>query len=264
MDILTHTLSGVAVAGAVAALSNKPLSKKAVLLCCGAMGAILPDIDTITLWSRFDAVIGTCLDMPAHGSSIYFGNYWYSHHNWTHSLAAGALGILMIGLIAYIGRCFFAKTSSLSSFARTQAGYLLVFFLGYSMHLLGDLPTPGHTWRGIKLFWPMVVPVGGTGHLWWWNNYDIFILFAVCCLTTLVLLMWGHIRKKPILRYLPSIVLAVTMMLTLYQVHQRPVRFNDTGYAENERQSLNIQNQILGEPLYKIMVAVDQRLRFNF
>jgi inner membrane protein len=264
MDILTHTLSGVAVAGAVAALTAKPLWKKTLVLCCGAMGAVLPDIDTITLWSRFDSVIGQRLGLPQAGHTIYFSNYWYSHHNWTHSLAAGAFFTLLIGLLIYLWARFVSKTPSFSTLRKTKGCYLLAFFLGYGMHLLGDLPTPGHTWHGIKLFWPLLTPIGGTAHLWWWNNYDIFILFAACCAAIAGLLVLFQIFKKPFLTYLPLVICLLTIGLALYQIAHRPVRFNHANHAANEKQSLIIQKKILGDSLYRAMVALDQQLKIHF
>ena len=45
MDIYTHVLSGVAASTAVASLSRKNWKKKALIVCLGALGGMLPDID---------------------------------------------------------------------------------------------------------------------------------------------------------------------------------------------------------------------------
>jgi len=268
MDILTHTLSGMAAAGVIAGLSSKPLAKKAVMIGFGALGAMLPDIDAITLWSKFDDVIGARLGLPASGARIYFGHFWYSHHHWAHSLAAGALFTLLIGLICHLGDGMTIKAPLTTSPLKSKSGYLLSFFLGYVMHLMGDLPTPGYVWQGIQLWWPLSSPVGGTGHLWWWNNYDIFIIFFTCCTATSGVLLFQSILKKPFLRYFPILLFIITMGATLYQITHRPMRFTYAGrsspHALYERQSLAIQKDVLGERLYSIMAGIDRQLKINF
>lgn len=268
MDILTHTLSGIAVAGAVAGLTSKSLSQKAAIILCGAAGAVLPDIDAITYWSQFDTLIGRPLDLAMSGRDIYFANHWYSHHNWTHSLAAGAIFTLLMGLLCYLGDRIAFKIKPLNTFWKKRSCYLGAFFLGYTMHLLGDLPTPGYTWQGIKLFWPLSSPVGGTGHLWWWNNYDIFILLAVCCTAIILMIALYPVFKKPLFKILPLLVFIITLLSIFHQITDRPVRFTygkpHIPRAEKEKQSHQIQKEILGPTLYRFMASMDRHIKIPF
>ena len=61
MDIFTHTLSGMAAATAIAATSSRSLKEKFLMIGCGAAGAMFPDLDAVTRWPDFDAVIGKAL-----------------------------------------------------------------------------------------------------------------------------------------------------------------------------------------------------------
>jgi len=268
MDILTHTLSGITAATAIAAFSNRSLWKKSLLIACGAAGAILPDIDAITRWPGFDAVIGSTLGLSQGGGSIYYGNHWYSHHNFTHSLAAGAIFTLLGALLWYLGHRWSPIARSPANFIQDKKGFFSAFFMGYTLHLLGDLPTPGSIWHGIKLFWPLATPVGGFGHIWWWNNYDIFLLLLAGSLAGTSLVFLNHFLKMRSLRYLPAMLGLVIFSATLYQIAHRPIRFSGPGssfsHAENERQSLAIQKTILGEKLYGIIGAMDRHLKIPF
>ncbi len=268
MDILTHTLSGVAAATGIAAFSAKPLWQKTLMICCGAAGAIVPDIDAVTRWSKFDAVIGGLTDSAQSGRSIYFGNHWYSHHNFFHSLAAGAIFTLLAGLLWYLGRRWASKGPSPAAFIQDKKGFLLAFFMGHTMHLLGDLPTPGSTWHGIRLLWPLRQPVGGSGHIWWWNNYDVFLLFLAGAGAGIVLIVLNQFLKKRTLGHL-SVLLCFTVFWAAYfQITHRPISFdapgNHSSHAEKERQSLAVQKTILGERLYGIMIVLDRRLKIPF
>lgn len=268
MDIITHTLSGVVISAAAAALTKKPLWEKGIIICCGAIGGAFPDIDVITLWSGFDTTIGTFFDLSRTGRDIYFSNYWYSHHHLTHSLAGGAMITMSALLLLYLANLVLSKNRNPFSLLRGQGVYGLAFFLGYVMHLFGDLPTPGHTWKGITLFWPLSTAIGGTGHIWWWNNYDIFLLISGCCSVNIVVVMLQHIFKKPFIRYFPVIFSVVVSLAVLHQIIQRPVSFAYTGYNkkynDHGNKSLEIQQEILGKRVYEIMVAFDRKLPIHF
>jgi hypothetical protein len=140
------------------------------------------------------------------------------------------------------------------------------------MHLLGDLPTPSLTWGGIKLFWPLSVAIGGSGHIWWWNNYDIFLIIAGCCAINMAIIILYHYWKKPFIRYFPLFIFIGSFIAIFQQIDQRNINFADTGhtkriwerYGEYEIKSLEIQKEILGEKLYDIMTKVDQKLTFYF
>jgi inner membrane protein len=268
MDIITHTLSGIAMSTIAASLSKKPLWKKGIIICCGAIGGAFPDIDVISLWSGFDTTIGKFFDLPHKGRDIYFSNYWYSHHNFTHSLIGGVTITVFIVLLSYLVCLLVSKNKNVSLFLTQKGEYFLAIFFGYVAPLMGDLPTPGHTWDGIKLFWPLSTPIGATGHLWWWNNYDIFLIVFICCAINFGLILLYHLSKKPFIRYLPVIICVGSLLAVLYQIHQRDFSFAYSGYTkrydEYERKSLDIQREILGEKLYKIMVNVDHKLTIYF
>jgi len=94
MDILSHTLSGIAVGTVAAAFvrkSRNSAKKKALIILSGALAGAIPDIDAISLWSGFDNAIGSPLGLNYSGREIYFGKLWYSHHGMFHSLFMGLL-----------------------------------------------------------------------------------------------------------------------------------------------------------------------------
>lgn len=268
MDILTHTLSGMVAASAIAGLSKKTLAKKSLIISCGAIGAVLPDIDAITRWSRFDATIGKFLNLPQPGRVIYFSNLWYSHHNFFHSLAAAVLWTIIAGLSYYTLRYIILKNRSNQPIFKSSQSYLGAFFIGFCMHLAGDLPTPDTTWHGIKLFWPLEITVGGTGHTWWWNNYDIFLLFLIGSSASCLSIVFSTVLKKKFFRWLPVWLSMVVFSAAFFQITHRPFHFaesrNGPSHAEKEGQSLTIQQTILGNTLYQRMVCLDRRLKFPF
>ncbi len=267
MDIMTHTLSGVAFSTMIAAIAKRRLRETGLLLFCGGLGVALPDIDAISLWSGFDATIGKFLDLAHAGRDIYFSNYFYSHHNFTHSLVGAVAFSLLAGLVFYLGFPMFSKGMGRTSFLNLGQLCVLSFFCGYMMHLLGDLPTPGCVWHGIKLFWPLPASIGGTGHLWWWNNYDIFLLIFLCCAANIGLIILYRFLKKPFLPYLPVIIFIGVSAAVFCQIAQRPMSFAYEGYTQYhvqyERQSFEIQRQILGKPIYGMMVNIDRKLKIN-
>jgi inner membrane protein len=268
MDIITHTLSGIAVATGVVGLSGKPWNKKILVICCGAVGALLPDMDAVTRWPGFDATIGRWLDLPQSGRAIYFANFWYSHHNFCHSLAAGVLFTLLLGIVVHRVQKLSVGKRGRPTFLKSSWIYLSVFFLGFCMHLLGDIPTPDSTWKGIKLFWPLATPVGGSGHIWWWNNYDIFILLLAGCGINSIIIFLNSRFKHRILSFMPILLCIFVFGVAVFQITHRPIRFAGPGsastHAEKERQSLAIQKEILGKALYHYMVAMDRHVPIPF
>jgi inner membrane protein len=268
MDIFTHTLSGMAAATAVAAISGRSLKDRFLMICCGAAGAMLPDLDAVTHWPDFDAVIGKTLDLSRTGRNIYYGHNWYSHHNFMHSLAAAAIFTLAGALLGYLYCRRYSGGRSASDFIRSTSGFLLSFFFGYLMHLLGDLPTPDAAWNGIRLFWPLSPFVGGFGYIWWWNNYDIFLIFLAGGTLNAALIVVNRFLKKRLLRPVPALIFLCMICAALFQITHRPASFtsagNPTGHADKEHQSLAIQNDILGERLYGIMNAMDRKIPIPF
>jgi inner membrane protein len=268
MDIFTHTLSGMAAATAVAALSFRSLKDKFLIICCGAAGAMLPDLDAVTRWTDFDAVIGKAFSLSQTGRSIYYGQHWYSHHSFMHSLASAAIFTLAGALLGYLycrlrsGRC------PASTFIPGASGFLLSFFFGYLMHLLGDLPTPDAVWKGIRLFWPLKVSVGGFGYIWWWNNYDIFLIFLVGGALNTVLIAVNRKSGKRLLSHIPALIFLCMICASLFQITHRPIVFagtgNPAGRTDKEHQSLVAQKNILGDRLYGIMNALDRKIPIPF
>jgi hypothetical protein len=60
------------------------------------------------------------------------------------------------------------------------------------------MPTPASTWGGVNFFWPFKTYIGGTGHIWWWNNYDIFLIVVAVIIINLIMAIVQNYRKYPI------------------------------------------------------------------
>lgn len=266
MDILTHSLSGAMAATAIAPLCGKPKCRTLWVIGSGGVGAVMPDIDVITRWSGFDATIGRWFDLSRSGRAIYHANLWYSHHNFCHSLVAGVLFTLIMAMAIFLITKGFALRRGAANSLNAWWVYPAAFFLGFCMHLAGDLPTPGSTWHGIKLFWPHAGPVGGFGYIWWWNNYDIFLLLLAGCSVNLMLIFLNNVIKIRSLKVVPLLLCMVVIGAAVFQIAHRPVRFSDSGggWAEREGQSLIVQRQILGDQLHRIMLEMDRQLPFPF
>lgn len=268
MDILTHTLSGVAVATCVATFAKTKFSQKAKTIFAGALGATLPDIDAISMWSRFDSTFGKLFGLSHSGRMIYGSKLWYSHHAFFHSIIASIVIILFfISLLYVIRRIKKGDSVSFLDFCRTYSIYIIAFILGYWTHLLGDIPTPSSVWGGVGAFWPSKNYIGGTGHIWWWNNYDIFLLIVFCIIINLTVpFISKYIRSKS--KVFTTSVFAITLILTLVQINTRKFDYayegNSTKYAEMEQNSKEEQKRILGSKLYNSMYKLDKAIRINF
>ncbi len=258
MDILTHTFSGVAVATTIVGVSRISGKRKATLVVLGALAGAMPDIDAISLWSGFDKSFGNWLKLSDSGNEIYFSTFWYSHHAFMHSLLASVL----FGL---------AMTLLVKKLFKNEKRFLLLpfltFVLAYLSHLIGDLPTPASVWNGIALWWPSKVYIGGYGNIWWWNNYDIFlIIFEIGVLNIIYMLISGLIRKRA--RWIPLLIFGAGLSFAMYQINTRPFDFSYSGhtpkYSMYEEKSKEIQREILGEKLYKLMENFDNHLPFYF
>lgn len=263
MDILTHTLSGVAVATCAAAFVPK-VRTKASLLLVGAVAGAFPDLDAISLWSRFDGTIGKLFGLGAKGSSIYGAKFWYSHHAFFHSLLGSLLfGSLLILLLFVLNK---SKTT-LVDFIRSKYLFFVTFVFAYWAHLLGDLPTPASVWGGIGFFWPSTDYIGGTGKIWWWNNYDIFLLIVCCILVNLSLLSAGRFLKNKV-RKLISASFVLFFMLIIFQINTRHYNYayaeDSSKYGEMELNSKKEQERILGKRIYNMMDAFDRKMKFHF
>lgn len=249
MDIITHTLSAVSVGTLIATYKCNDWKQKLAVISASAIGGIIPDIDVITLWSGFDSSFGEFLSLPASGRDIYRDTLWYSHHGFMHSLCAIAL---FTGILALVLK-YVCNSKSIK-------WIVLAFAFGYLAHLLGDLITPSGPWGGIRLFFPVSVYIGGTGTVWWGNNYDMFLCtFAMSTLGICLNFVCKGIGKKIIF----PVFLVISMMI-IGLVCTKTSNFNKGSYADNEIKSKKIQKELLPSPVYDIMITVDNKMPLLF
>ncbi len=167
MDIFTHTISGLA-AGTVASSfsAKRPASRFGIISLSGFAGAF-PDIDAISLWSRFDSTFGELFHLQYTGKDVYSAKLWYSHHGFFHSLVAAILFAALIGLVCYLTRNKFKELKGGNLLKSYQSNCLLLigFVAGYTIHLLEDMPTPASSWGGVNFLWPTEFYIGGTGQI---------------------------------------------------------------------------------------------------
>ncbi|PIE84519.1 MAG: hypothetical protein CSA07_02065 [Bacteroidia bacterium] len=268
MDILTHTLSGLALGTVVACHGAPSARRRATILSCSTLAGALPDLDAISLWSRFDGTLGRWFGLSHSGRDIYSAKFWYSHHAFMHSLLAAAMVALLVVLLVY-GRTLLRD--GLSGWWRRGRLVVLSMLLAYSIHLLEDMPTPSSTWGGVRLLFPATGYVGGTGDIWWWNNYDVFLIVLAVLLLNLLLIalrsVVPRLRRLPLFRLALGVFL-IGFALGLYQVKTRPYDFAYSGhtdrYQELEAQSKAAQRGILGERLYRAMEWFDRQLPIYF
>lgn len=251
MDILTHALSGTAIATCAASIYPATFLRKFKVIAAGMLGGIFPDFDAISMWSGFDRTFGKVFNLEYSGKIIYGSKFRYSHHAFFHSIFASVLfGFLFISLV-YLFHIFFSdKKIILKEFCKNNSLYLIVFILGYWAHLAGDFPTPASVWNGIDLFWPSANYIGGYGKIWWWNNYDIFLLVVGCVIINLVIpFLIKAIRKKS--GIFSVCVLVLTLSLILVQINTRQYNYaysgNTTKYTDYEQNSKQEQQRILGK-----------------
>ena len=266
MDILSHTLSGVAAAMVAVPFAGKKAVNPLKILGFGVLGGAFPDIDAISMWSRFDATFGWFFGLSHTGREIYGGKFWYSHHAFFHSITAALLIAAFLMLVGYAFMRVRKKNAQIGFadyFKRNRLLYI-AFVVGYLLHLFGDMPTPSSAWNGVNLFFPNDVYIGGSGKIWWWNNYDIFLLLVLCIVANCVVIFFC---KRYVRRITLGIALLTLVMITV-QINTRQYDYaysgNSTRYAEMEQQSKKEQERILGKRIYKYMKWFDNRLPINF
>jgi len=129
------------------------------------------------------------------------------------------------------------------------------------------MPTPASTWGGINFFYPSKSYTGGTGDIWWWNNYDIFLIVVFIIIINLSLSLFHKFIRFD-LRKLTIGVFILGFSLIFFQIKTRNFDFAYTGYTKNfqkfEAKSKEIQKEILGDRLYRIMENFDNKLKLNF
>ena len=269
MDIFTHIVSGLAASTMVVAFTKDRTATVSRILGAGALGGAFPDIDTISLWSKFDIIIGEGLGLAHPGKEIYFAKFWYSHHAFFHSITAAVMVGFIFGCLAFLNHItqWQQKKETFSDFFKINRPVYLAFVLGCLAHITGDLFTPPGTWGGVRLFYPLEVYVGGMGCIWWWNNYDIFFIICTGTLLNLILIsiVTKHYRRI-------RIMTAVIATLIIFGVwYEGATRTNGYACAENvhtyqqlEQKSKEEQQRILGEKLYQIVEKFDDWLAINF
>jgi hypothetical protein len=144
---------------------------------------------------------------------------------------------------------------------------LIGFIAGFIIHLFEDMPTPACNWGGVRLLWPLKLYIGGTGEIWWWNNYDIFILtVGVILLNGLIISLKRFIKFD--IKKITAILFLIGLTLTIIQIKTRNYDFNYIGqtskFQEYEKKSKEIQREILGNKSYQLMVKFDNKIKFNF
>lgn len=258
MDILSHALSGVAVGTIFLGIPSLNKRTKAGLLVVGGLGAVLPDTDALSLWSKFDATMGSFFGLTHSGKDIYSAKFWYSHHGIMHSLFAC---LLLAGLFAFLLRRFHPSVKS----GMSHPILVLMFCLGFLLHLLEDMITPGGSWHGIHLLWPMDRFSGGYGYVWWWNNYDLFLIVLGIILINGIMAM-GALAFRKNIRGLYLITFLMGLLLFVHQVKSRNLNFNDSGltFSAHEKLSKGKQQQILGPTIYRWMDRFDKAIGINF
>ena len=269
MDILTHTLSGFAVGTVITSFSKRGLKEKSLIFGIGGFAGALPDIDAISLWSGFDSTFGQVFNLSHSGREIYSAKFWYSHHAFMHSIAAALLISAVIGILIYVIGVRFRKFQLhgiVESFKRNRL-LIFSFILGFLVHLLEDMPTPASSWGGVNLFWPLNSYVGGYGAIWWWNNYDLFIIVLSVMTINLTLLGFSRIRKN----MRSKIIVGVFILGFLFAIVQIKTRNFDFAYSvstksyhEFELKSKKLQREILGDRLFKRMKDFDNKLKIHF
>lgn len=269
MDIVTHTLSGVAIGTVVTSFSKRGYLGKIGIMSLSGFGAALPDFDAISLWSGFDKTFGKIFGLEHSGKEIYFSKFWYSHHAFLHSLLAGFLLAIIIGICFYFLISWRTKKtfSGLISSLLEHKLILIGFLSGFILHLIEDMPTPSCVWGGVNFFWPIKNYLGGTGDIWWWNNYDIFIIVIMIILINLFIVFakrWIKIDPKK----LTISIFILGLTLSIIQIKSRDFDFNYTGhtprYDEFETRSKELQRDILGNKIYNLMVKLDNKIPVNF
>jgi len=269
MDILTHTLSGVAIGTVVSSFANSGFQDRLKIVLISGFAGALPDLDAISLWSGFDSTIGNFFNLTASGKDIYSAKYWYSHHAFLHSAFGGLLIAGFLGLVGYLIDNMIKEiknTSVLDSFNKNRI-LLIGFFLGFLLHLIEDMPTPASTWGGVNFLWPSKSYIGGTGEIWWWNNYDIFLIVICVIILNLTLPLIRKFVRFDLKKYTIGVFI-LGFSFAIIQIKTRDFDFAYTGhttrYQEFEDKSKQIQREILGDRLYRMMENFDNKMKIYF
>ncbi len=265
MDILSHIFSGIAI-GATAIHFNKESFKynSGLILVCG-LAAFFPDLDAITYWSKFDETIGAFLNLEERGANLYHQKRWFSHHALFHSLA---MALVFTFSFAFVLK-FLKKVPFMEVFKnyKLELGAVLISYL---VHLFEDMPTPDFVWGGVAFLFPSENYWGGKGYIWWWNNYDLFLIIVNTAFLNVLVKLVGILLKLNT-KQLALGILYLAFSLYIKQMTTRPYDFNYSGmpghhqvWRKNEVKSKEIQKEILGKGLFGIMEKLDNSIPFWF
>ncbi len=268
MDIISHTLSGVAVGTVIASYGSAKLRNKIKTILIAGLGGVMPDLDAFSLWSKFDNTIGSFFDLAHSGSIIYFGKFWYSHHAGFHSIFTALLLPFLYLLITSGWSIIFQRDFKLFLEIKNYKIHIIAFSLGFLLHLLEDLPTPSGVWGGVRLFFPNDIYIGGWGKIWWWNNYDIVLIISMIIITNIIIHIIKKFKTTINDKLINMSIFVVFSFIILYQINTRGFDFNYKGhttkYQKYEAQSKLIQRKILGNRIYNIMEKIDNTIPLNF
>lgn len=242
--------------------------KSLKIIGMGALGGALPDFDAISLWSKFDSTIGSWLNLTHTGRDIYFNTFPYSHHGAMHSFLFPILIVATFFLLQLLfAKIKGRKNTSISSKWNNAKWYVFTFLGAYCLHVIEDMPTPGCVWGGVNLWWPSDIWVGGSGSIWWWNNYDLFLIVISIILINLVLLIVRKASRRSMAKF-ASIVFGIGLAIGLKQIATRGYDFDYEGFSTDyntmEQKSKEIQQEILGDTVFGWMEKLDNEIPLNF
>ena len=265
MDIFTHMVAGGLAGGCAALMIRGAPARLMVAVGWGALGGFLPDIDAVSRVPGFDATLGRLFGLQP-GGIVYTGSEWYSHHHFTHSLAAALGAALLVAGLMGLERMVLGAGHDNARAVKILMGPVALM-AGYLAHLAGDLVTPASAWGGVQLLWPLDTMVGGWGWCWWFNNYDIFLVQ----LAGLALMGLASLapRTRPVLaRVLPAMVLAVSILgaVILLQLRQHDYAYSGEApdYWALEEASLREQQRLLPPDLYGLLTSLDAVMPLPF
>lgn len=267
MDILIHTFSGAAASTGFMPFMKKKNKKTIGLLISGMVGGAFPDLDAISLWSNFDNTFGRLFHLSHEGRDIYFAKYWYSHHGFLHSAAGLFISGLIISIFFLSIYAWRKKKIPSKKTILTNLILFCVFLISGLVHLFEDMVTPAGVWGGVRFLWPSKTYYGGLGLVWWWNNYDIFLIIIGIIFINLSTIFLRFTTTK-ISRFIPLLILIIGSLFCLNQMASRRYDYNYYGFTtrfnEMENMSLIEQQEILSTPAYTFLYQFDQRIPFNF
>lgn len=223
----------------------------------GILGGLFPDLDL--LWAPPDARIPWS-GLAELGRQAGFHAYWIPQASPMHSLTGGLLATVLLALLlCVVYTSVLRHAPSYGSALRYLMPYIVAFGLGYVIHVLADLCVPAGPAGGFRLLYPLEIRTGGWGWTWWWNNYDLILILAGVLIISLLVLVFAPWFSRT-RRFLPMTVFGMGLLLCVIQMNRRPLDFNDPDFSLRESTSLDLQRELLGEPVYEWMRRMDRAL----